>query len=296
MEWLAGGVGAALVVVALRDIFRTLWYPEGFGVFAHTVCRVVWRMTKPLSRRPRSAELGGPLGMLAAVLGWAALITVGFALVYWPHLPEGFTFGSSVDAPDRSGFLPALYLSLTALATLGLGDILPAAPGLRVVVPLQALTGFVLLTAGITWALQVYPALGRRRALAQRLTVLARDPETLHVVREGEPSVAAQLLHDVRSSLASVEADLRLYSETYYFREGDSTRSLAASAGVLLDLASAGEGSASAAVRHAARSLRRSTGEFADTLARQFLKDPGETEATLRAFARHHGHEFGTTG
>jgi hypothetical protein len=65
--------------------------------------------------------------------------------------------------------LDALYLSTVAMSTLGFGDIVPVDGWLRLVVPVQALVGFLLLTAAVSWVLQVYPAPARRRVLAVRL-------------------------------------------------------------------------------------------------------------------------------
>ena len=67
-----------------------------------------------------------------------------------------------------------VYVSMVAVATLGLGDILSATPLLRIVVPLEALVGFVLLTAGISWVLQPYPELIRRRAAREPLALPVR--------------------------------------------------------------------------------------------------------------------------
>jgi hypothetical protein len=58
------------------------------------------------------------------------------------------------------------------LATLGYGDIVPTSDLLRVLVPLEALVGFALLTAALSWVISVYPALSRRRSLARGATLL----------------------------------------------------------------------------------------------------------------------------
>lgn len=190
MTWLFTALGAALVVAALLDIFHTLWHPRGFGSGARWIFTTIWRLTRPLSRAGRSSELSGPLALVATVLAWTLTTVPGWALVHLPHLPAGFQYGSSLDPERSSGFLSAVYVSTVVVATLGLGDITPAAWGLRLLVPTQALVGFVLLTAAISWVLQLYPALGRRRAFAGRLSALTHA-DTAAVIREGEPSVAA---------------------------------------------------------------------------------------------------------
>ena len=114
----------------------------------------------------------GPLALLGTVVLWTALVVVGWAVIYLPHMPEAFNFGSSLSPSRSSDVVSSLYVSAVAVTTLGLGDITPADPVLRLLTPLEALVGFVLLTAAISWILQIYPALVRRRALARRIDVL----------------------------------------------------------------------------------------------------------------------------
>ncbi|MDQ3306941.1 MAG: ion channel [Actinomycetota bacterium] len=108
---------------------------------------LVRRLTKLVDRRRRSTELAGPLALLVTAAVWTWLLILGFALIYLPHMPEGFTFASGLSSSSSSDLLASVYLSLVALASLGLGDIRPDDLLLRLVVPFEALLGFLLLTA-----------------------------------------------------------------------------------------------------------------------------------------------------
>jgi hypothetical protein len=89
---------------------------------------------------------------MVAVTGlWTVLIVLGWTLVYWPHISHGFSYAEGLQPTVRTDFLDALYLSLVMVATLGLGDIVPDDGWLRIVAPLQALVGFALLTALVSW-------------------------------------------------------------------------------------------------------------------------------------------------
>jgi hypothetical protein len=88
--WSVTAVGAAVVLIGLRDIFHTLWHPSGRGGLSRWVMATVWRAGRAARRRGRTDLLAGPLGMVAVVLGWVVLMVLGWALVYWPHLPGGF--------------------------------------------------------------------------------------------------------------------------------------------------------------------------------------------------------------
>lgn len=279
-------LGATLVLLALWDIFHTLWHPRGFGRFARTAFRVPWVASHWWHRRTgRSNELAGPIGLLATVLLWTVLVVLGFALVYWPHMPDDFYYAS--PPPPTSDFWSALYLSLVAVATLGFGDIVPEGNLLRLLLPVQALIGFVLLTAAISWILQVYPALARRRSFARRLSMMAKT-DTLTVVRSGDVSVACALVDEAGVGVTTVEVDLMQYAESYFFRENEPSHSLAAALPFVSALGKAAAAAESAEVRHAGAMLELAVDSLAITLAQSYLDGQSNTERTLAAFLQDH--------
>lgn len=90
----------------------------------------------------------------------------------------------------------ALYISLVTLSTFRFGEIVAAHPLLRLVAAFQAVTGFGLLTATVSWILQTYPALNRRRALAHHLN-LFREAAGPEGVSSLDPRHAAGLLESL---------------------------------------------------------------------------------------------------
>lgn len=276
-----------MVGTALRDIFHTLWHPGGFGTLSRVIFAGTWRVAKLVGHVTGKTDTAGPLGLLATLAVWTTLMVWGFGLVYWPHMPEGFNFGTSLSPQSSSDLWASQYLSVVAVTTLGLGDIQPDAPLLRLLVPVEALFGFLLLTAGISWILQLYPALSRRRTLARRLTTMASH-EAAGIVEHGEASIAVQHLEGVRGDLAGVEIDLMQYGESYYFREDEPDVSLAAALFHVPDLVAAGRRSNSAEVRNAAMMLDSGLDAVLALLRRDFLGDVGDQASTLVAFARDH--------
>ena len=289
MTWFLSLVGVALILLVLRDIFHTLWHPSGFGALSRLLFAFVWRSTKVVSRVTGPTEVAGPLALLVTALAWTSLLVLGWALIYWVHLPEGFHLTSPLRGEASPDFVTAVYLSMVSLATLGFGDIVPADSHLRIAVPLQALVGFVLLTAAISWALGLYPALNRRRTLARRLSMMA-SADTLKVVESGEPSFATEILHSLSTTLASTEMDLMQYGETYFFREKDREMSLAATLSYTLELVAAGVRSPVAEVRHAAAMLDQAATGVAKQLDGEFLHTGGAPAQVFKAFAEDHGH------
>lgn len=286
MGWLISAAGLLVVLVALRDIFHTLWHPEGFGRIGRWVFQLVWRATKHVMPR-RTRQLAGPMGILGTVASWTGLVVIGWMLVYLPHMPEGFYFGSAL-APERSSDpIAALYLSLVTVATLGFGDIIPADPVLRLLTPFEALLGFVLLTAAISWILQVYPALGRRRSVAKRLSIL-RSRHSTDVVASGDSCVASRMLESVTDGLIQAETDFLQYAESYYFLEREEELSLAATLPHALKLAEAGNRSSSREVRLAADMLTAAVESLALRLDRAYLKTGSAAQEVLSSYAADH--------
>lgn len=277
MAWLVSAAGVLVVLVVLRDIFHTLLHPAGHGELSRAVMRTAWYVAR------RSGDVGmrlsGPLSMLAVIGTWVALTVLGWALVYLPHLPEAFSYAPALDPARRSRLADALYLSLVVGATLGFGDLVPLPGWLRLVTPLQALMGFALFTASVTWILQIYPALGRRRALAIRLRLLAQ-----HGARVDD--LPASVVHGLAADVVAVRVDLQQYTETYYFHDGRGS-SLAA---VLPAALALGDGASSTDPqrRLAAAVLRDALTELTQVLDQQYLRDGGSPEGIAAAYRRDH--------
>lgn len=290
MQWVWTVVGVVVVLLALRDIFFTLWYPSGTGTISMQVMRAWWAAGRRLSRRDEPPAVLGPAGMASVIGVWAALVILGWALVYAPHMPGAFSFSPGLDS-NRGPLLDSVYLSIVVVATLGLGDIVPTDGWMRVVLALQALTGFGLLTAAVSWVLQIYPALTRRRLLSLRLHQLtqARTTERLRAL---EGTFAAHLLEDLAADVTAIRVDLTQYAETFYFHDARPTASLPATLNHACTLAEAGQRDPRQDVALSAAVLTEALAEIAAVLRDQFLAAdvPEETAPTLRAYARAHGH------
>lgn len=287
LDWSITALGVLVVFLALRDIFHTLWRPSGRGTLSTAAMRAVWALGRRRRARGARGVLTGPVALLAVIVLWITMLVAGGALVYAPHVPESFIFQSGLDVSERSDVLDAVYVSMVYLATLGLGDVVPNSGWLRFVVPLQSLLGFALLTASVTWVLQVYPALTRRRAFAVRLAVLrsARPEDLLH---DPESSLAAPLLESLATALAQSRVDLTQYDETFYFRDGHEEAALPSTIRVAAELAAAGRTAPRGDVQTAAVLLGAALDDFARVLDEQFLHVGGPTDEVLAAYAREH--------
>jgi hypothetical protein len=89
---LANALGLGLVLVVLRDIFHQLFHPGGSGHLSDTLMRSVWRVFRRVSsRNSGTLSLSAPTALVTIIVSWAALLAVGWALVYWPYMPGSFS-------------------------------------------------------------------------------------------------------------------------------------------------------------------------------------------------------------
>lgn len=281
----AGGVG--LIGLALLDAFAALFSHVKRGTLSHALVRAMW---STCHRLPGTGglRLAGPVSILIVLASWVVMLTIGWALVYWPWMPGHFLHTAELDAPSSS-LHDSVYFSLVTLATLGYGDISPLSGWLRMVAPLEALLGLGLLTGCVSWLLSIFPVLSRRRALAYEIHLLEAvrlDPDD-----PGPPSpLPSSVYADLTSRLVASERDLLTFPITYYFHDDDVRFALPAAMGHLLELAEEARRQVSFPdVHFHGGLLLRAIDDFAASIAERFhLPDRGSTREVLEAYARDH--------
>ena len=278
-------VGAALILLMIADVFHTLLYPHGSGPVGRTIMRGFWLLSRKL--RGGASSVAAPLAMAAVIAAWATLAAVGWALLYLPHLPAGFSYSN--DIPRQADFAEALYISLVALSTAGFGEIVAVHPVLRLVMAFQAVAGFGLLTATVSWILQTYPALSRRRALAHQLN-LFREAAGPAGIAALEARHAAGLLESMAENVASVSIDLLSFHETYYFHEVEQRGSLPATLAYAQQLASEAQDSDNTELRFAGRMLYAALEDLAGVLRGKFGHVGDTSSDVFDHYELHHRH------
>jgi len=289
---LATLLGATIIAVTLRDIFQQVFSPGGGGSLSRTLMHLVWGGFRRMAAgRHTLLALAGPLALLAIIASWLALLAVGWALIYWPRLPEEFLLQTGLSSADNGGFIDALYLSLVTLATLGYGDIVPTNEWMRIIAPLQALTGFSLLTAALSLILSLYPVFARRQSLAQEVSLIRESENEGGSIFKGMSADAAErMLSALTAQLITVQGDLVRFPITYYFHNSVQRIALPAVMPYLLNLAQrAGDTDHPLQVRRAAGILLGSIDDLSATLQTSFLDlSSASTEKVLEAYAQDH--------
>jgi hypothetical protein len=203
-------------------------------------------------------------------------------------MPEGFAYGSELNPAERHGVVDSIYLSLVTVATLGFGDVVPTSLSLRLVAPLEALFGFMLLTAAVSWVLEIYPAVHRRRVLAMQLSNLRKARQTDPAF--GIDSVPIDVLAALAASIVEARNDFTQYGATYYFRDSEVDASLAASLEYATHLAAEASASSQPQMRLTGALLTAAVDNLAELLDQEFLRLGGDTAAVVQAYATDHRH------
>jgi hypothetical protein len=289
LVWTLAGV--LLIVLTLRDIFDTLFHPLGRGYVGRWVVGRVSVAGHMVAGRIKTARvLIGPLGYISVVATWAGLLTIGWALIFLAHMPEGFSFASGLDPSEHSGFPDALYVSLVNLTSLGYGDISPEASLLRILGPVETLFGLGLLTASISWLISIYGVISRRDAFAHEVHLSRGAEERLgEALADADPDLMERMLTSFTTQLIITRRDLIHFPITHHFRTEDEERALSALLPFLRRMVEeGGVESRPHALKVRAEMLGMAIEDFADTL-RTRLQMPGETtEATLEHYDAHH--------
>ena len=280
-------IGLVLIAAALVDIFQTLFHPAGRGAMSDRTAKLTWRVYRFAARRnPHVLTYAGPTAILLIIVSWAAVVWFGFALVYLPRLVNGFDFSQTHSGSAHNGIAEAISLSLGALITVSEGSYAKF-HWLQLVRGAEAVIGFGLLTASVSWLLSIYPVLESRRAIAQRATLLhhAERENRIDIVRN-VPDHAQEWIFGLGTDLASLRNQMAQFPITYYFDMGKPETALAGALSYLLELADRASAAQSSGMQISGTVLGGAVESFLDMLATDFLSmSVDDKQAILRAYA-----------
>jgi hypothetical protein len=150
-------VGGALVLFVVVDAAMTVLHPDGDGHLTRVIQRVTWALARLGGRGTRAAA--GPVMMTLTLLMWWQLLVLGHALVVLPFLDGSFR---SEPELGTLGLPEALYYAGGNVVVLGYGDITPISWPLQLLAVGVSATGFALLTAFVTYVVQLTSSLNAR--------------------------------------------------------------------------------------------------------------------------------------
>ena len=277
--------GVLIIAFAFTEIFQDLFHPTHTGSLSDWIGRTLFRIFR---RWPRALSSAGPLTLVLVILCWALLQALGFALIYAAGYPGSFRLMNRENVGAGGSFWTMFYFSMQVMTTLGLGDLIPKADWLRIVVSLQALIGLAILTASVSSIVLIYPALGRMRLLARRTTILNRAAKETGI--EVISGASEGLLSDLANSVIQTRVDFIHFPVIYYFHSDHRRSSLASALPKLMRYAeTGGDPDAPERVRLAAAALRAALEDLAALIEERYLRSTSsDTAAVFRAYAEDH--------
>ena len=164
-------LGLTLLGMTAFDIWATVLHPGMESPLSNRFHRAGWRLISGVARRvpfgARLREAALPLLVAGLISLWIMLIFLGFAALYLPWLDVAGAFNVAPGASSHRS--DALYLSGTAIATLGFGAITPEAWPVRALVVLEGMSGMATIAIAIAYVLAIYPTLARLRVCVTAL-------------------------------------------------------------------------------------------------------------------------------
>jgi hypothetical protein len=191
----------------LWDGFATVVLPRTVTPMRRTSGRfykLSWRLWSALGRRIREPEFRvsflavyGPLSVMFLLVVWASLIIVAYAFIYHAIGPQ------FVSASGSVGFGTMLYMSGSTFLTLGLGDVTSPHAGARLLVLLEAGTGYMFLALIITYMPVLEQAYGAREVGNMLIhSRVGRPPSAVKFLRRYSRPEGSEIL---RSNLRAAE-------------------------------------------------------------------------------------------
>lgn len=167
---LLAAVGAALLTVTAWDVVGSLLGDDGRGgLVSGRAGRSVWAALERRRRtgRHRSSHVIGRLIVLGVPLSWMATVWLGWVAIFCS------VEGNVVASADRTaaGVVEKIYFVGYVLFTLGNGEYQPAGSTWRIMAVLATLSGFVILTLGVTFIVPVVQAATTRRRTASYISL-----------------------------------------------------------------------------------------------------------------------------
>lgn len=225
MRWFLFVVGLLLIASALLDVFRTLFHPARHGNVSEALILGNWRLFRRAF--PSLLSTAGPLNLVIVISFWMASVVLGFALLYWIAIPAQIIVSPGMDKSYFTSFATAINLSMASLITVTLG-LETNSSLLQFAMSAEAVVGFAILTASISWILSIYPVIEHRRSLAHEISLLHfSEYRGLRRAEQLQDSDFHTLLLGFAAQIATIRTELNQFPITYYFQENEDRSALA---------------------------------------------------------------------
>lgn len=234
------GLGIVLLALLFYDVLITVFHPQGRGgPISRAQNSAVWTVFRALGRRSdgsiRWKLLGfcGPVMAVLTIATWGVVLVLGFALIFYPWIQSFPVSPGTATTP----WTTALYYSGYVGSTLGVGDVVPPTPALRLLTVAESWCGFVLIPVSITYVLAVYRELGFASTLSLSVSGFFRHgPEAVRArARDSRDDDIAIWARETASGLLRITQAHAQYPILHYFHSVEPDQALLVQVRHLID-------------------------------------------------------------
>jgi hypothetical protein len=207
--------GALLIVAVGLDVFRTVLLPTSRGTTDRVLSELVWALARAAPTRVRAGarRASGPLSLVLTSVVWYGSLLLGYALIYLPGV-QSLSYAQGTPFGAR-GLGEALYLSGTALTTIGFGDIVGTSTPVRLLTVVEAASGLGVLTATLGYLPTIYTLVSGLRSSNQAVADLgAESPEGAAALLSTDPVL---VLDGVRRDVLAARQHLQRFPVLHTF-------------------------------------------------------------------------------
>jgi hypothetical protein len=231
------------------DTFQTIILPRrpaGRFRITRLFFLVTWGPWSAIARKIKSKRtredfygIYGPASLILLLVVWAALLEIGFALLFYAMGSPFHDVTGHVATSGLDQFKTDLYVSGTTLFTLGLGDILPQVVSARAMIITEAGVGLGFVALVIGYVPVLYGAFSKREVSIALLDGRAGSPPTAgellrrHGFDGGDEAIVTLLAEWERWSAELLESHVSYPILCYYRSQHDNQSWLSALTAVL---------------------------------------------------------------
>jgi len=229
-------VGLVAAWLTLRDVFDTVVVPGGSRASLQVARRLGQALLPIWKLRGRRRGISGsfaPLVLVSSFIIWMSILALAFALMC-------FAVRDQFAKPIES-YWDAVYLSGSALATVGLSQHVPTGSA-RWVIIAAGFCGLAVMTMAVTYLLEVQSSISKRDTGIIKLNTAAGNPPSALTLLERFAALRNRDalrddLEEGRNWCATVRQSHNAHPSLIYFRSISTGAGWPAALGALLDLA-----------------------------------------------------------
>lgn len=163
-------IGLLIIVFTFLDFFHTTLSGNGFGVLSGLINRTLNRIIIQNQNR-KIFIFSGMTHLLVTTFIWLSMLIFGTYLIFTSGEYMVIESGTRVPADYSERFYYIMYV----LSTLGMGNLIPGNQTSEILTGILSLSGFILVTTGITYLLNVVNSVLSKKQLSYFISTFGED-------------------------------------------------------------------------------------------------------------------------